>query len=60
MKEKEIEIKLGFHGGAKQVTGANYLLEIGRLKLLIDCGLFQGYKYAEVLNTKNSITILLK
>lgn len=35
-------IKLSFFGGTKIVTGANYLLEIGKKKILIDCGLFQG------------------
>ena len=33
---------LSFFGGTKIVTGANYLLEIGKRKILIDCGLFQG------------------
>ncbi len=32
------------------VTGANYLLEHEELKILVDCGLFQGFKYAEELN----------
>lgn len=35
-------MKLTFYGGAKSVTGANYLLEAGKTKVLIDCGLFQG------------------
>ena len=43
-------MKLSFHGGAKSVTGANYLLEFDNIKILVDCGLFQGSKYAEVLN----------
>lgn len=46
-----------FCGGAKSVTGSNYLLdtdsspggEAGK-KILIDCGLFQGSLYAEQLN----------
>jgi len=46
-------MKLTFYGGAKSVTGANYLLEEGDLKILIDCGLFQGSKYAEELNYTN-------
>jgi len=43
-------MKLTFHGGAKSVTGSNYLLEINRptkVKILIDCGLSQGSRYAE-------------
>src|SRR3989344_6014643 len=43
-------MKLFFYGGARSVTGANYLLEIGSTKLLVDCGMFQGSKYSEDLN----------
>lgn len=43
-------MKITFLGGAMSVTGANYLLEHGPLKILVDCGLFQGFKYAEELN----------
>ena len=32
------------------VTGANHLLEIDNLKILVDCGLFQGSRFAEFLN----------
>lgn len=35
-------MKLSFHGGAREVTGACYLLETGQVKVLVDCGLFQG------------------
>lgn len=41
-------MKLTFHGGAKLVTGANYLLENeGGGKILVDCGLRQGSRYCE-------------
>lgn len=43
-------MKLSFHGGARSVTGANYLLEIGDIKILVDCGIFQGSRYSEDLN----------
>ncbi len=32
------------------MTGANYLLESGDTKILIDCGLHQGGHYAETRN----------
>ena len=38
-------MKLTFLGATNTVTGSRFLLEIGERKLLIDCGLFQGYKY---------------
>lgn len=38
---------LTFHGGAGTVSGANYLLESGDTKILIDCGLHQGTHFAE-------------
>jgi len=33
---------LTFLGGANTVTGSRFLLETGRAKVLIDCGMFQG------------------
>lgn len=42
--------KLSFFGGAGTVTGANYLLELGDTRLLVDCGMFQGDRYAEERN----------
>lgn len=36
-----------FYGGAGKVTGANFLLDTGSAKFLIDCGLTQGHHSAE-------------
>ncbi len=33
--------RLTFHGGAGTVTGANFLLDLGSTKLLVDCGILQ-------------------
>lgn len=43
-------LRLTFNGAAKEVTGSNHLLEIGTDKILIDCGLFQGSKFADEKN----------
>lgn len=40
-------MRLTFCGGAKSVTGANYLIETGGKKILVECGLAQGGSYAE-------------
>lgn len=37
-------MKLQFLGATQTVTGSRYLLEFGSSKVLVDCGLFQGYK----------------
>ncbi len=37
-------MKLTFLGAADTVTGSRFLLEAGDAKLLVDCGLFQGFK----------------
>lgn len=34
--------KLGFYGGVGSVTGANFMLDTGSTKILVDCGLVQG------------------
>jgi metallo-beta-lactamase family protein len=43
-------MKLHFCGGARWVTGVNYLLETKQAKILIDCGLFQGGGAAREMN----------
>ncbi|MCB9989918.1 MAG: MBL fold metallo-hydrolase [Rhodospirillales bacterium] len=37
-------MKLTFMGATGTVTGSKYLLEDGNLKVMVDCGLFQGLK----------------
>lgn len=39
-----MSVRLSFLGGAGTVTGSKYLVEDGRQRLLVDCGLFQGFK----------------
>lgn len=43
-------VRLTFHGAAKEVTGSNHLLEVGTEKVLIDCGMFQGSRFADEKN----------
>lgn len=43
-------MKLTFHGAAKTVTGSCTLLQIDKLKILIDCGLWQGSEEIESRN----------
>lgn len=45
--------RIGFLGGAGEVTGSNFLLECGGLKILIDCGLIQGSSFAPEENRKS-------
>ena len=40
-------MRLSFHGAAQGVTGSCHLLECAGLRILIDCGLFQGRRHAD-------------
>jgi metallo-beta-lactamase family protein len=39
-----VTLRLSFLGGAGTVTGSKFLVEHGNRRVLVDCGLFQGYK----------------
>jgi len=43
-------MRITFLGAAGTVTGSKYLLDTGRHKILVDCGLFQGYKHLRLRN----------
>ena len=45
--------RLTFLGGAGTVTGSCFLLETGKLKLLVDCGMFQGNRELRMRNYRN-------
>src|SRR3989338_8402259 len=45
--------KLTFYGGIGMITGANFLLEADGMRILIDCGFFQG---CDICDEKNSAT----
>lgn len=49
---KDSRPTLRFLGGAGTVTGSRYLIEIGERRILIDCGLFQGFKTLRDRNRK--------
>ena len=38
-------VKLQFLGANRQVTGSRYFLDLGRARLMIDCGMFQERKF---------------
>lgn len=43
-------VTLQFIGGADSVTGSKYLVRSGTQSLLVDCGLFQGFKQLRLRN----------
>lgn len=43
-------LSLSFLGGVGTVTGSKYLFTAGGVRLLIDCGLFQGFKQLRLRN----------
>jgi metallo-beta-lactamase family protein len=43
-------MQLSFFGATQTVTGSRYLLTCGARRVLVDCGLFQGYKHLRLKN----------
>ena len=43
-------MRLAFYGATQTVTGSKYLLTCGGRKVLVDCGLFQGFKHLRLKN----------
>ena len=41
---------LQFLGATQTVTGSKYLIQTGKVRVLVDCGLFQGYKELRLRN----------
>lgn len=42
--------KIGFYGGVGSVTGANFVVDTGDTKIMVDCGLIQGDRFAMATN----------
>lgn len=53
MDKNKKKTNITFWGGVGAVTGANFLLETHGKKILIDCGMVQGLKEEEDLNSAN-------
>ncbi len=45
--------KVHFLGAAEAVTGSKFLLDLPEIKILIDCGVFQGLKELRETNWKD-------
>jgi metallo-beta-lactamase family protein len=45
-----MSLRLTFLGGVGTVTGSKYLLETEKRRILVDCGLFQGFKQLRLRN----------
>ncbi len=44
-------MKLFFHGAARDVTGSCFLLQVGKRRILVDCGLYQGGREIDEVNS---------
>ena len=43
-------MKITLHGATREVTGSCYLIESKKIKILVDCGMFQGSNFAQSKN----------
>ncbi len=43
-------MRLSFYGACREVTGSNILVEAAGKKILLECGMFQGFRLAEERN----------
>lgn len=43
-------MKITFYGACREVTGSNFLIESNGKKILLECGIFQGFRLAEERN----------
>lgn len=43
-------MQISFLGAARTVTGSKYLIAVNNKKVMIDCGLYQGYKELRLRN----------
>jgi metallo-beta-lactamase family protein len=50
MESDHMTLKIAFFGGVGTVTGSKYLIETETTRLMVDCGLFQGYKQLRLRN----------
>lgn len=46
-------MRIGFYGGVGEVTGSRHLLEAGGLRILLDCGLFQGHRAESIAKNRD-------
>lgn len=46
-------MKIGFHGAAGEVTGSRHLLEVEGVRILFDCGLFQGHRRESIAKNRD-------
>lgn len=47
------KIRVTFAGGAVTATGSNFIIEVGNKRIMVDCGLYQGEKFAEKENRED-------